>query len=111
MNETELFDEITTELAAPDLAPAPAPAAGALPRPRIRTGAVIWGLLLTGLGTWMLWVASSATRRADALDSLLGLDAFGWTVIVLVLVGGLLTLLALAAVIRRAQTRHHNPRE
>jgi len=111
MSDTDLFDTASTEatITAALRAPDPEPATEQLPRPRIRTGAVIWGLLLTALGGWVLWIAGSSERRADALDAVLGLDAFGWTVIVLVLVGGLLTLLALAAVIRRAQTRHHHP--
>jgi hypothetical protein len=75
------------------------------PRPRIRTGAVIWGLLLAALGAGTLWLASSPSRRRDALDAVLGLDAFGWTVTVVVAVGGTLTLLALAAVIRALQRR------
>lgn len=98
MSDTISID--TTEAAAP---------AERLPRPRIRTGAVIWGLLLTALGTWALWIASSPTRRADALDAVLDLDAFGWTIIAVVTVGGFLTLVALAAVIRRAQRpRQHS---
>lgn len=96
MSDTETFDTLTTD---------PAPEAERLPRPRIRTGAVIWGLLLTGLGVWALWIATSPARRAAALETVLGLDPFGWTVIVLVVVGGSLTAIALAAVIRRAQTR------
>lgn len=109
MSGTESFETIVTDPAA--TAPtAQAPAPEQLPRPRIRTGAVIWGLLLTALGAWVVWIATSPARRGDALEAVLGLDVFGWTVIVLVLVGGLLTFLALAAVIRRAQTRNH-PRE
>lgn len=100
MSDTELFDTITSELAED------ATGAEPLSRPRIRTGAVIWGLLLTALGAWVLWIASSPSRRSDALDAVMGLDAFGWTVIVLVAVGGFVTLLALAAVIRRMQHRH-----
>lgn len=106
MNETDVFDTINAELGATEPSSA-APATERLPRPRIRTGAVIWGLLLTALGAWVLWIASSTERRTDALEALLGLDAFDWTVIVLVAVGALLTLLALAAVIRRLQTRTH----
>jgi hypothetical protein len=95
MSDTETFDAPTADAAE----------AERLPRPRIRTGAVIWGLLLTALGAWVLWIAATPARRADALDAVLGLDVFGWTVIVLVLVGGTLTAIALAAVIRRAQHR------
>ena len=88
-----------------DTTDATAPAAEQLPRPRIRTGAVIWGLLLTALGAWVLWIASTPARRADALEAVLTMTAFGWTVLAVVAVGALLTLLALAAVIRRFQVR------
>jgi TRAP-type C4-dicarboxylate transport system permease small subunit len=76
-----------------------------LPRPRIRTGAVIWGVLLVAAGALALWIASSPARRSDAVDAVLGLDSFGWTVVAVIAAGGTLTLIALAAVIRSAQRR------
>lgn len=74
-----------------------------LPRPRIRIGAVLWGLVLVAVGATTLWIATSPARRADALDTVLGLDGFGWTVVIVVALGATITLLALAAVIRRVQ--------
>lgn len=82
----------------------------ALPRPRIRTGALLWGLVLLALGAATLWIASSPARRADAVDAVLGLDPFGWTVVAVIAIGGTLTLLALAAVIRSAQRRLRSSR-
>jgi hypothetical protein len=76
-----------------------------LPRPRIRIGAVLWGLVLLAAGTTALWITSSPARRADALDTVLGLDGLGWTVVIVVTLGATITLLALAAVIRRRQRR------
>ena len=76
-----------------------------LPRPRIRIGAVLWGLVLLAAGGTVLWLASSPTRRADALDAVLGLDGFGWAFVIVVTLGATITLLALAAVIRRLQRR------
>lgn len=75
-----------------------------LPRPRIRIGAVLWGLVLLTAGGTVLWIATSPTRRADALEAVLGLDGFGWAVVVVITLGATITLLALAAVIRRLQT-------
>lgn len=77
----------------------------ALPRPRIRTGAVLWGLVLTALGAWALWVATAAERREALLDTVLTMTPLGWTVLVVVAAGATITLLALAAVIRRIQRR------
>jgi len=88
-------------------ASASATAAEHLPRPRIRTGAVLWGLVLVALGGWVLWVASSPAGREAALDAVLGLDPLGWTVVIVVALGATITLLALAAVIRRLQSRPH----
>lgn len=76
-----------------------------LPRPRIRIGALLWGLVLLAVGSTVLWLTTSPARRADALDTVLGLDGFGWTVVIVVTLGATMTLLALAAVIRRLQSR------
>jgi hypothetical protein len=84
---------LTMSVAAPD----------ELPRPRIRIGAVLWGLVLLAAGGTVLWLASSPTRRAEAFDAVLGLDGFGWAFVIVVTLGATITLLALAAVIRRLQ--------
>lgn len=76
-----------------------------LPRPRIRTGAVVWGLLLVALSAATLWTVADAGRRAAAVDAVTALDGFGWTVVGVVAFGGILTLIALAAVIRQLQRR------
>lgn len=93
-----------TETVAAD-APASAAPAERLPRPRIRTGAVIWGLVLVAVAGVTLWTAAVPARRADALDNVATLSPLGWTVVIVVAVGALITLIALAAVIRRLQTR------
>jgi len=73
------------------------------PRPRVRTGAVLWGLVLVAAGIIVLWLGASPARRAAALDAVLGFDAFSWTAVGAVAIGGILTLVALAAVIRHLQ--------
>ena len=92
----------------PDLTETPAAATSGdvtLPRPRIRTGAVVWGLLLITLSATALWTVADPGRRADAVDAVTALDGFGWTVVGVVAFGGILTLIALAAVIRQLQRR------
>lgn len=87
---------------------ADAPVAAAveqLPRPRIRTGAAIWGLVLVAVASFTLWAAAVPARRAAALDTVATLSPLGWTVVIVVTVGALITLIALAAVIRRLQAR------
>jgi hypothetical protein len=96
-------DDIPTAVAPASEVPAAPSEADSLPRPRIRIGAVLWGLVLLAAGSAVLWFASTPRRRADALDTLLGLDGLGWTVVIVVTLGATITLLALAAVIRRLQ--------
>lgn len=74
-------------------------------RPRIRTGAVIWGLVLIAAAGVTLWVATTPGGRDDVIAAVLALDGFGWTVVTVIAIGGTVTLMALAAVIRRVQ--HH----
>lgn len=76
-----------------------------LPRPRIRTGAVLWGLLLVAVSSTVLWTAADPDRRDAAVAAITGLDGFGWTIVAVVTAGGILTLIALAAVIRAGQRR------
>jgi len=74
-------------------------------RPRIRIGAVLWGIVLLAAGGAALWIATSPERRADARAAVLGLDAFGWTITAVLVVGGATTLIACAAVVRSVQER------
>lgn len=74
-----------------------------LPRPRIRIGAALWGLVLVAAGGGVLWIFTDPARREAASLAVLGLDGFGWSIVALVTVGGILTLVALAAVIRSLQ--------
>lgn len=74
-----------------------------LPRPRIRIGAALWGLVLVAAGGGVLWIFTDPARREAASLAVLGLDGFGWSIVALVTVGGVLTLVAFAAVIRSLQ--------
>lgn len=105
MNENVTEQPATTSEPAVPTPAVPATMPDELPRPRIRIGAVLWGLVLLAAGTTALWIATSPARRADALDTVLGLDGFGWTVVIVVALGATITLLAFAAVIRRLQAR------
>jgi len=93
----------TTASAAPSATEDAAP----LPRPRIRTGAALWGLVLIAVASYVLWAAATPERRESVVEAVLTLTPLGWTVVVVIAVGATITLLALAAVIRRLQ----RPRE
>lgn len=89
-----------------DLIDAPSPVAEhPTTRPRIRTGAVFWGLVLIALAAFALVVVAATGGRDAVIAAVLALDGFGWTIVAVVALGGTTTLLALAAVIRRAQHR------
>lgn len=94
-----------TETPDASVAPEPTGALAATPRPRIRTGAVLWGLLVVAISSFVLWTALAPERRDAVLDAVRSLDGFGWTVAAVVTLGGILTLFALAAVIRGVQRR------
>lgn len=74
-----------------------------LPRPRIRAGAALWGLVLMAIGGWVLWIASDRSRRAETLEAVLAMTPLAWTVTIVVAVGAAIALISLAAVIRRLQ--------
>jgi len=86
--------------------PAPDPQAAPLPRPRIRVGAIVWGLVLVAWGALALRLMTDEGTRAGAIDWLLGLSPLGWIAVGLLAVGALVTLLAITALIRRWQVRH-----
>ncbi len=98
------MSETSTDIPSTDAASADSPAApDRLPRPRIRTGAVLWGLVLVAVSATVLWIAVDPRRRGTAVDTAEALDGFGWTIVAVVAVGGILTLVAAAAVIRQVQ--------
>lgn len=79
--------------------------AGELPRPRIRTGAAIWGVLLVAVSGWVLWVWSNPVRRHEVAEAVFTMTPLGWTITLVIAVGAGLALLSLAAVIRSFQLR------
>jgi hypothetical protein len=78
-------------------------------RPRIRTGAVIWGLVLVAVAAVTLWVATRPGGFDDVADAVLALDGFGWIIVTVIVIGATVTLISLAAVIRHVQHRLAKP--
>jgi len=77
----------------------------ALPRPRIRTGAVVWGLIVTAVGAGALWLLSSPDRRQAALDWALSLTPFGFLIVGLALLGAVIFVIGVVVLVRDAQRR------
>ena len=76
-----------------------------LPRPRIRTGAVVWGLIVTAVGAGAFWLLSSPDRRQAALDWALSLTPFGFLIVGLALLGAVIFVIGVVVLVRDAQRR------
>jgi TRAP-type C4-dicarboxylate transport system permease small subunit len=72
-------------------------------RPRIRWGALAWGLILVVTALATLTVAGDATARADIVDWWTGLGVAGGIVVAVLAVGGFILLQGVLALLRRAQ--------
>ena len=102
MSETTATDVLEKANAASDLPEATA-ASAPLPRPRIRVGALLWGLVLTGAGAWVLWTATDRARREATREAVLTATPLEWTVAIAIALGSVIALVSLAAVLRRLQ--------
>ena len=76
-----------------------------LPRPRIRVGAVVWGLIVTAVGTGALYLLTSPERRQAAIDWVASLTPFGFVIVGLALLGALIFVTGMVVLIRDAQRR------
>ncbi|WP_349899703.1 hypothetical protein [Parafrigoribacterium soli] len=72
-------------------------------RPRVRWGAILWGLVVTAIATVTLSVTRTEGTREDFGLWLGELTPAGIWLIVVMAAGGILLLLGLLAAIRRAQ--------
>ncbi len=82
----------------------------ALPRPRIRAGAMVWGVLLCAVAGLTLWVATDPARERAFSDWIAGLPDGAAGLILLLILGALLLLWGALAAIRRSQERGSTPR-
>ena len=76
-----------------------------LPRPRVRVGAVVWGLIVTAVGAGALYLLTSAERRQAAIDWVTSLTPFGFVIVGLALLGALIFVIGIVVLIRDAQRR------
>lgn len=102
MSETAETNVLAEANTASDLREATS-ASAPLPRPRVRVGALLWGLVLTGAAAWVLWIAADRTRREGTREAVLTATPLEWTVAIAIALGSTVALIALAAVLRRLQ--------
>lgn len=72
-------------------------------RPRIRWGAIVWGLIVCVIAATTLQVTRTSESREGFVLWLTRLTPGGIWLIVVLVAGGILLLLGLLAAIRRAQ--------
>ena len=75
------------------------------PRPRIRSGAIVWGLIVCATSIFTLAVISHPGRRAEFVDWAWNLGPGGQALVLILGLGGFILLLALLSLFRRAQGR------
>jgi hypothetical protein len=79
--------------------------AAPLPRPRIRVGAVVWGLVVTAIGAGSLYLLTSPERRQAAVDWVQSLTPFGFVIVGFAALGALIFVIGILVLIRDGQRR------
>lgn len=77
-----------------------------VPRPRIRWGAIVWGTIVTVVMVAVLVILVSPDRRDAFATWLETLGTGGFVMIGILLAGFIILLLAVLAMVRRAQRTH-----
>jgi hypothetical protein len=103
---TELVDTLVLEVDETETIVQQVPDTAARPaRPRTRWGAVVWGLIVTATAAFILFIGSDAGQRSGFSIWLGGLTPVSIGLIVVLGAGIAIMLIALLAVVRRAQRR------
>ncbi|HWU58761.1 MAG TPA: hypothetical protein VN045_08580 [Microbacteriaceae bacterium] len=77
----------------------------AVPRPRIRSGAIVWGLLVSAAAVFLLAIITSPTNAA-AFSAWTGSLGWGGAILVgVVALGAFILIMAVLSAIRTAQRR------
>jgi hypothetical protein len=97
-------ERITEPIAEPMTETAPV-----APKPRIRSGAIVWGVLVSAAAVFLLTIVTSPTNAA-AFSAWTG--SLGWGGVILVAaiaLGAFILIMALLSAIRNAQRRRSAP--
>jgi hypothetical protein len=78
-------------------------------RPRIRFGAIAWGMIVCTTALWVLIMILTPGARAEFAGWLLTLTPAGLSIIAVLVTGGLVLLLGLLGLARRAQRATRTP--
>jgi hypothetical protein len=80
-------------------------ATAVIPRPRVRAGAIAWGLMVIGIATTVLTVIGQPQSRGDFAEWIGSATPGGVAIVAVLAVGAFILLLAVLSLIRRAQRR------
>jgi len=94
---------LPTDLGADTLIAESTPVTPVIPRPRIRAGAIVWGLFVIGIGVTTLSVVADASRRAALFTWATTLTPGGAVLVGVIAIGAVLLLLGVLGAISRAQ--------
>lgn len=75
------------------------------PKPRVRAGAIAWGLIVIGVAVTVLVIVTRPESREAFADWLGAATPAGIAIVAVLAIGVLILLLAGLALIRRAQRR------
>ncbi len=78
-------------------------------RPRIRFGAIAWGLIVCGVAVWVLFTLLTPGARTQFNDWVVTLTPADLGIIAVLVSGGLVLLLGLLGLARRAQRAARAP--
>lgn len=78
--------------------------------PRVRGGAIVWGLLFAAIAFAAIWTLTGEDRRAAAADAITTLTPGTGVALVLLALGVLVLVTGAVGLIRHAQRRATSPR-
>lgn len=81
----------------------PEPDATALPAPRIRWAAVVWGLALASIAATALWIVSASERRDAFMEWMLSLSVPAAVAYGVLALGALVLVAGIVGMVRRLQ--------
>ncbi len=98
-----MSDNTTTEILDQSGAPDPTPPVSTVRGPRVRVGAIVWGVLVAFLAATTLIVASSPEGRSGFRTWVDGLNPASITLLGILSLGVIILLITLASALRRMQ--------
>ncbi len=103
--KTAAFDSVVSDTPAAPTITVTATVPQRHERPRTRWAAIVWGLIIAGIAATTLAIVGSPERRLALSDWLATLTPGAFWILLVLVVGVFILVLAVLALIRRAQLR------